>query len=222
VTDPTSDVRAILDARFCLADLERNTPQSPITGMLRNLLALLDAREQQIARAERMIENGYEVTPVGEDCGGFPSKLENYIHQMWKREPKVATLTQERDALLGTQSAHDSLTRVIAEAVGDGDPSGPYWEDGVRFLAGQIEGLRQERATLTEALRGLVTTWREAQSHPFAWRDIGVGDCISAIDALLVSSPAAEEKLERSGADVKNPYAVGMAQAKKSAAKKKG
>jgi len=30
------------------------------------------------------------------------------------------------------------------------------------------------------------------------------------------------EKLERSGADVKTPYAVGMAQAKKGAAKKKG
>jgi hypothetical protein len=52
---------------------------------------------QIIQRAMSQIEHSYEVSEVGRDNGGFPSKLENYIHQIWKREPRVQAVEQERD-----------------------------------------------------------------------------------------------------------------------------
>jgi hypothetical protein len=53
--------------------------------------------EATIARALDQIENMYDVTPVAQDNGGFPSKLENYIHQTWKRDPKVSDLRAKLD-----------------------------------------------------------------------------------------------------------------------------
>lgn len=47
-----------------------------------------------VERAIRQIEASYDVSPVGADNGGFSSKLENYIHQIWKREPNVERLRE--------------------------------------------------------------------------------------------------------------------------------
>lgn len=41
-------------------------------------------------RALQQIENCYEVTEPGKDHGGFDSLLENYIHQIHKRDVKIA------------------------------------------------------------------------------------------------------------------------------------
>jgi hypothetical protein len=68
-----------------------------------------------------------------------------------EREAK-AQAERERD---GIKSAHDAVTRAIAEAVGEGDPSGPYWEDGVAFLRQMLDAERTAHAQTREALRWL-------------------------------------------------------------------
>lgn len=80
---------------------------------------LIEELLQLIARAEQQIENSYEVSEVGPDNGGFPSKLENYIHQIYKREPKLAASKQARARLVAWAKHRDSCPMIHPERVID-------------------------------------------------------------------------------------------------------
>jgi hypothetical protein len=60
---------------------------------------------QIIQRALLQIERSYAVSGVGPDHDGFPSKLESYIHQIWKREPKVIAAKEVAEARIASLRA---------------------------------------------------------------------------------------------------------------------
>ena len=69
--------------------------------------------------------------------------------QLQAEQQARAQAEAERDSALQCQHAYEAITRAIADAVGPGNPGGPYWEDGVRWL--QEQKAAAERAQ--EALR---------------------------------------------------------------------
>lgn len=64
--------------------------------------------------------------------------------------PTILALIAELREAQGIRSAHEAVTRAIVEAVGDGDPSGPYWEDAVAWLKQRAEQAVAEAARLRE------------------------------------------------------------------------
>jgi hypothetical protein len=78
--------------------------------------------------------------------------------QLRELRATLAQVTAERDEALQCQHAYDAVTRAIAEAVGDGDPSGPYWPDGVRWLQQRAEVAEEKVRALEAALREVEAT----------------------------------------------------------------
>jgi len=65
---------------------------------------------------------------------------------------RLAEAQRRISELEGIASAYDAITRAITEAVGPGDPSGPYWEDGVRFITSERDALRAQLSETQAAL----------------------------------------------------------------------
>jgi hypothetical protein len=107
--------------------------------------------------------------------------------RLWQEQKaRVEALEQERDEALQVQSAYDAITRAIAEAVGDGDQSGPYWVDGVRLLKERAE--RAEAALGDAVARPQPPTCETCKS----WRPTSEIACDEGISVLGVCNMSPE------------------------------
>lgn len=82
--------------------------------------ARAERAEATIARATAQIENSYETSEVGRANEGFQSKLENYIHQIHKREPSVAAAESRLRAVEQALREHGRHPASCPKGVGVG------------------------------------------------------------------------------------------------------
>jgi hypothetical protein len=156
-----------------------NGPDSWCDGCL--MLAAADAVDASQARAAALAQERDETFEAMRE---MTNAAHDFADKADASQATLAQVTAERDEALQCQHAYDAVTRAIAEAVGDGDPSGPYWPDGVRWLQQRAEVAEEKVRALEAALRkygehdGTCSAWT---SNPYV--------CSCGLDKLLSPSP---------------------------------
>lgn len=77
--------------------------------------------------------------PHGPDVASLLAEVDRLTGELAAMTAAHEAAIRERNEARGVQSAYESITQAITLVVGDGQPCGPYWEDGVRWLQRRAE-----------------------------------------------------------------------------------